>query len=172
MSAARAAWRRWLPYPALSALLAGVWLLLSESLALPTLLAAGVLAVAVPRFVAGFLGRAAAPRRAAVAVQLAGRVLKDLVVSNFVVARLVVDPSARPQPAWVEVPLDVHDPMAIFLLATIITMTPGTVSCVVDEGTRSILVHALDCSDPAAVAADIKQRYEQPLKAIFEGADA
>ena len=66
-----------------------------------------------------------------------------------------------------EVPLDAEHPTAIALLATIITMTPGTVSCVIDERRREILVHALDCSDAAEMAAQIKQRYERPLRGIF-----
>ena len=36
------------------------------------------------------------------------------------------------------------------------------------HGRRAILVHALDCSDPDAMVADIKARYEAPLKEIFE----
>ena len=96
-------------------------------------------------------------------------VLRDILVSNLVVARLVLSPSARPQPAWVPVPLDIRHPGAITLLATIITTTPGTVSCVVDEAAHRILVHALDGSAGAeAIAADIKARYEAPLKEIFE----
>ena len=39
-----------------------------------------------------------------------------------------------------------------------------------EEG--GILVHALDCCDPAALARDIQQRYEAPLRIIFEGASA
>ncbi|HEY9239885.1 MAG TPA: Na+/H+ antiporter subunit E, partial [Burkholderiaceae bacterium] len=74
---------------------------------------------------------------------------------------------AAPRPAWVRVPLVLDDPVAITLLATIITTTPGTVSCVVDEGRREIVVHALDCDDAAAMAAQIKQRYEAPLKEIL-----
>ena len=54
------------------------------------------------------------------------------------------------------------------LLATIITTTPGTVSCVVDDEAHEIWVHALDCGDPQEMAAQIKQRYEQPLLEIFE----
>jgi multicomponent K+:H+ antiporter subunit E len=42
------------------------------------------------------------------------------------------------------------------------------VSCVVDEVRREILVHALDCEDPAAMAAQMKERYERPLMEIFE----
>jgi len=41
------------------------------------------------------------------------------------------------------------------------------VSSIVDEQRRTILVHALDCADPAAMARDIKQRYETPLGEIF-----
>jgi multicomponent K+:H+ antiporter subunit E len=67
------------------------------------------------------------------------------------------------------VDLDIRDPRAVTLLATIITTTPGTVSCVVDEAAQRILVHALDGSaGAAAIAADIKARYEAPLKEIFE----
>jgi multicomponent K+:H+ antiporter subunit E len=58
------------------------------------------------------------------------------------------------------------------LLATIITITPGTVSCVVDEQRGVILIHALDCDDADALVAQVRQRYERPLRRIFEGADA
>jgi multicomponent K+:H+ antiporter subunit E len=67
----------------------------------------------------------------------------------------------------VPVPLALTHPTAITLLAAVITTTPGTVSCVVDEERRQILVHALDCDDPAALAAQIRQRYEAPLMEIF-----
>jgi multicomponent K+:H+ antiporter subunit E len=58
--------------------------------------------------------------------------------------------------------------MAIAMLATIISTAPGTVSCIVDESRARIFVHALDCADPAALVSHIKQRYEHPLKEIFE----
>jgi len=73
-----------------------------------------------------------------------------------------------PQPAWVPVPLDIQHPNGVALFASIITMTPGTVSCIVDEHRREILVHALDCGDPVAAARDMKARYEAPLREIFE----
>jgi len=66
------------------------------------------------------------------------------------------------------VPLALRHPTAVSLFATIITTTPGTVSCDIDTDAGLILVHALDCSDPAAAAAEMKQRYERPLQEIFE----
>jgi multicomponent K+:H+ antiporter subunit E len=159
--------RRWLSHPLLSLLLAVVWLLLQQSLALPQLLTAAVLGLLVPRLIHGFLGPAVRLRRPGLALRFTCIVLWDIVVSNVVVARLVLSPTSRPQPAWVRVPLALRQPGAITLLAAIITTTPGTVSCVVDDDAHEILVHALDCQDPAAMAAQIKARYEQPLLEIF-----
>lgn len=167
-----AAARGWLPHPLLSLLLAVLWLLLQQSLAVPQLITAAVLGWLVPRLVAGFLGPASRLHRPALALRFTGVVLWDIVVSNLTVARLVLDPRSRPQPAWVKVPLDTQHPMAITLLATIITTTPGTVSCVVDEAGGFILVHALDCDDAEAAARAMKSRYEAPLRAILEGVSA
>ena len=101
------------------------------------------------------------------ALRLLFIVLWDIIVSNIVVARIVLSPTSNPQPAWVPIALDIQHPTAITLLATIITTTPGTVSCIVDEKRRMILVHALDCDDAPAMAAQIKERYEKPLGEIL-----
>ena len=115
-----------------------------------------------------FFGPRVHLRRADRALRFAGIVLWDIVVSNLVVARLVLSPAAQPQPAWVRVPLRLEHPAAMTLLAAVITMTPGTVSCVVDEHRREILVHALDCRDTEALAQQIAERYERLLLEIFE----
>ena len=157
----------WFARPVLSLLIAATWLLLQQSLAVPQLITAAVLALLLPRLLHGFLGPATRLRSPGTMLRFAALVLWDIVLSNLTVARLVLDPRADPQPAWVPVPLALTHPTAITLLATVITTTPGTVSCVVDEARREILVHALDCADPAEMAAQIKQRYEQPLKEIL-----
>lgn len=162
----------WLSHPVLSLVLAVVWLLLQQSLAPAHLLTAAVLALVVPRLVHAHLGAASRPRAVLSVLRLAMVVLWDIVVSNVTVAWIVVNPASRPSPAWVRVPLDTRHPTATTLLASIITMTPGTVSCVVDDERWEILVHALDCSDAGAMAQQIKQRYEVPLRTIFEGVTA
>jgi multicomponent K+:H+ antiporter subunit E len=159
--------RGWLPHPVLSVLLALGWLALQQSLAVPQILTALVLGWAIPRLVHGFIGERLHIRSWRSVWRLLFIVLWDIIVSNFTVARIVLSPGSNPQPAWVPITLDVTHPMAITLLATIITTTPGTVSCIVDDQRRLILVHALDCDDPAALARDIKQRYEVPLGKIL-----
>ena len=158
---------RWLPHPVLSLLLAAGWLLLMHSVDPVQIVVAVLLGLVVPALLRHFLPPGTQPMLVP-ALRLAGIVLWDIVVANIAVAKLVLGPMSRPRPAWVHVPLDATHPTAVALLATIITTTPGTVSCVVDEEHDEILVHALDCEDPHAMARDIKQRYETPLRMIFE----
>ena len=153
--------------PVLSVLLALAWLTLQQSLDLGNVLTACVLGWGLPRLLGGFLGPAAQPRSFARALRLGLTVLWDIIVSNITVARLVLNPRSVPHPAWVKVPLTLTQPTAQALLASIITMTPGTVSAIVDEEGACIWVHALDCDDPAAVATDIDRRYQQPLMEIL-----
>ena len=157
----------WFGHPWLSALLGFSWLLLQQTLAPFHLISALLIGLIVPRLLHGFLP-ISSPLRLLPAVRLLGVVLWDIVLSNITVARLVLGPMQRLQPAWVTVPLALSHPTAISLLASIITTTPGTVSCTIDEKKRHILVHALDCSDPAQMVADIQARYEHPLLLIFE----
>ena len=157
----------WFAHPWISALLAASWLLLQHTLAPFHLISALLIGLIVPRLLHSFLP-VSAPLRMLPAGQLLSVVLWDIVLSNIAVARLVLGPMQRLQPAWVTVPLTLSHPTAISLLASIITTTPGTVSCTIDEANCQILVHALDCTDPAQMAADIQARYERPLQLIFE----
>lgn len=157
---------RWLAHPVLSALLALSWLALSRSLEPVHLLSAALIGLIVPRLLHPFLSASPSLNWPA-ALRLTGVVLWDIVVSNITVARLVLGPLDRMQSAWVPVPLATRHPQLNALFATIITTTPGTVSAVVDEERGLILVHALNCDDPAGSAADMKQRYEAALMRVF-----
>lgn len=156
----------WFDHPVLSLLLAASWLALARSLEPVHLLSAALLGLMVPRLLRGVL-HVGGPIRWGAAIRLTLVVLWDIVLSNITVARLVLGPMSRPQPAWLRVPLacDHHRVNALF--ASIITMTPGTVSAVVDEDVRCIWVHALNCNDAAGMVADMKARYEAPLLATF-----
>jgi multicomponent K+:H+ antiporter subunit E len=159
--------RRWFAHPWLSSVIAASWLLLQGSLAPAHLLWAAVLSLVLPWLLDDFMGAAAPMRGARIALRLAAVVLWDIVLANLAVARIVLHPGVTPRPAWLSVPYTITDARGIALLATIITNTPGTVSCVVDEARAEILVHALDAPDPGVVVADILARYDRPLKEIF-----
>lgn len=93
--------------------------------------------------------------------------LYDIVRSNINVARLVLGREADIHPGWVWVPLDLTNIHGITALASLITLTPGTVSAELSDDRRYILIHALHLDDPEALIEEIKTRYEAPLKEIF-----
>jgi len=156
----------WLPHPALSVLLAVSWLALSHSLAPVHLLSAALIGLIVPRLLRPFLS-VSTPFNWVELFKLGSVVLWDIVISNLTVARLVLGPIDRMKPAWIAVPLATDHPRVNAWFATIITTTPGTVSAMVDEERGLILVHALNCDDAEAMAAEMKQRYEAGLMRVF-----
>jgi len=158
---------RWLPNPLVSSILFGAWVVLATRPSVGHALLGAVLAMALPLFTRRFVDQPIRLHRPGAATLLALTVLWDIVVANIDVARLVLGPLGRLRPRFVAVPLDVTHPNAIALLASIITMTPGTVSCDVRVAERRILVHALDAGDPDALIRLIKTRYERPLGEIF-----
>lgn len=158
---------RLLPYPLLSLTLALVWLLLQNSFSVGQIVLGVVFGLVIP-----LLSRQFWPQRSPLwspwlTLRLTGRLLWDILVANVIVARLVLGPRRNLQPAFIEVPAELDDPLALSLLASAISLTPGTVSVDVREHDRVILVHSLHVEDPQALVAQIKARYERPLKEIF-----
>lgn len=153
--------------PPLAASLLLLWLLLAGSLALGHWLLGAVLALLVPRWSERLRERRARPQRPWTMLRLAVVVLHDIVVSNLQVAGLILGPSSRIRPGFVWIPLEVANPYGITALASIITMTPGTLSCDLTEDHRYLLVHCLSLEDPETIVAQIKARYERPLLEIF-----
>jgi len=159
--------KKWLPHPVLSLFLFIVWLLLVAEVSAAHVLLALFLAWAIPFLCRSFLAGMPPLRNPLAALRLLFLVTYDIVLANIAVARLILGPPGRLKPLFVEVPLVLTQPMSISLLASIITMTPGTVSADLSEGNTYLLVHALDCDDPESLVAEIKQRYEKPLLEIF-----
>ena len=156
-----------LPHPLLSLVLLLLWLLLNNSASAGHLVLGSLLAVVIPLFTRRFWPEPARVRRPGLALRLAGRVRWDIVVANLRVARLVLGPHAAIRPRFVRVPLDVQGEVAVTVLASVISLTPGTVSADLDSERRSLLVHALSEEDPVELVRQIKSRYEAPIKEIF-----
>jgi multicomponent K+:H+ antiporter subunit E len=169
--------KRLLPQPLVSLLLLVVWLLLNNTVHPAHLLLGAALAVGIPlfssRLTAGTPRLPPFPqlpqwRKGLLAMRLGGVVFYDIIKSNLDVARLILGRESNIRPAFVWLPLDLNDDHAKAVLAGIITMTPGTLSSDFSEDGRWLLIHALNVPDQDALIADIKSRYEAPLKEIFE----
>lgn len=101
--------------------------------------------------------------RLLITLRLIAVILKDIVVANLQVARLILGRQENLSPGFVTVPLRVRDPRAVSCLAAIVTMTPGTVSAELSDDRTWLYVHALDLRDAEALVTLIRERYEQPL---------
>lgn len=158
-----------LPNPMSSASLVAVWLLLVNTVSLRLVLLGIAFGVLMPLFSHQFLPVGPQIRSWGALVRFTPVFLFDLVVANLTVAWTIVRFGHHPRSAWLEIPLDVTDPFGITALASVISLTPGTVSSRLSADRRTLWVHALETSDPDAEIAAIKLRYEQPMREIFEG---
>lgn len=160
--------RSWLPTPLLSILLLAVWLLLVRSTAFGHLLLGSLLAIGIPLLNRPFWDAQPNVKRPGLLLRYALRVLGDIIRANLQVSWLILNPWRRMRPAFIEYPLMLEERFTITLLANTITLTPGTVSANLRMDGRTLLIHALDAPDDQALIDEIRERYEQPLKEIYE----
>lgn len=161
--------RRPFPHPVLSVFLVLVWALLFDSTSPGIWLTGAVVGIVVPWFTTPFWPDQPRFRRPAVLLRLVPVVLWDIVMANLSVAWIVLSrPSSRLLPAFLTIPLELRDPYGQVLLASIVTLTPGTVSVLLSEDRKTLYVHALDTDDAAETIEHIRQRYEKPLRELLE----
>lgn len=158
---------KWIPHPLLSVSLIVIWQLLANDLAIGSLLLGTVLGVAIPLLINVFWLKPPTFPRPVLMLRFALRVLLDIFTANFEVAKLILGPGRKLQPAFVVYPLELRDDFAISILANTVSLTPGTVSTDISDDRRQLLIHGLNVADDQALIQGIKQRYEQPLLEIF-----
>ncbi|WP_458526716.1 Na+/H+ antiporter subunit E [Onishia taeanensis] len=160
--------RSWLPTPLLSLLLLVVWLLLVTSVSFGHVLLGSVLAIVIPLVNRRFWDVQPNVKKPGLLLRYALRVLGDIIRANLEVSWLILNPRRRMRPTFIEYPLMLEERFTITLLANTITLTPGTVSANLRMDGRTLLIHALDVADEQALIDEIRERYEQPLKEIYE----
>lgn len=147
-----------------------MWLLLNNSLSAGHSVLGALLAVLLGW--ASMSMRPLQPRlhRLHLAVKLIFVVLFDILRSNIAVGRIILGivPREQVQSGFLDIPLELHDPHGLAVLATIVTSTPGTIWATHDEQTSTLTLHVLDLKDEEGWIRTIKDRYEQPLIGIFQ----
>ncbi len=158
---------RLLPQPVLTLAILALWLVLSSSASGGNVLLGLALGLIIPLFTSPFWPGRPRTFRFGAAVRLFFVVITDIIVANIAVARIVLGDVRRIRSEFVDVPLDTADPYVATILGSIITLTPGTLTIDIDMDKRVVHIHGLDVPDRATLIADIKTRYEHPLKEIF-----
>ena len=113
------------------------------------------------------LGCAAFVHRVWETAALAVYVIWEITLSGIRVAYDVVTPRNHMKPGIIAVPLDAKTDMEIFILASLITLTPGSLSLDVSADRQTLYVHEMYVSDPGEVRRKIKKGLERRLLKVM-----
>jgi multisubunit Na+/H+ antiporter MnhE subunit len=105
-------------------------------------------------------------RRTWAAVTYAIFLVWAIVKSSFQVAGIILSPHARLRQGIVAIPVEECSDFELAVLASSITLTPGTLSIDVEQtgnGQRVLYVHNLLVDDPAEMRRQIKADFEQRI---------
>ena len=155
------------PHPWLSLTLFVMWQFLSDGISGGSIVLGLILAWIIPLMTQGFWPDPPTLLKAWKTPAYLLRVLWDIVVASVDVARLILSPR-EPRPMFSCYTLELKDPLAISILASTISLTPGTVSADVSDDNTLLLIHALDAEDEQEVIDTIRNRYEKPLLEMFQ----
>ncbi|MCE7983011.1 MAG: Na+/H+ antiporter subunit E [Caldilinea sp. CFX5] len=101
-----------------------------------------------------------------------GYVLWQIVLSNLILAKVVLQPRPMINPGIVAIPLTASSALEIMTLASVITLTPGTLSVDLgqnERGERLLYVHILATGDPATFQTEVKETFERLLLRFTRG---
>ncbi|NPD16078.1 hypothetical protein HOY34_12795 [Xinfangfangia sp. D13-10-4-6] len=93
--------------------------------------------------------------------------LKELVKSCLMVARDCIARRPRLHPAIVTFPIGPKSDLEIFVLANLITLTPGTLTLDVAKDKSHLLIHSIYAADADAVIADLRSGMEHRVREVF-----
>lgn len=158
----------WLPHPLFSLFLALLWLLMVNEFSMAHALLGLTLGVVIPLVTHAFWAEQARIRRPLPLLRYVLVLLLDILRSNLVVALRILGPARQLEPGFFTYPLALDDDFAITILASTISLTPGTVSIHHDAEANTLLVHALHLENEIETIAEIHRRYERPLQEIFQ----
>ena len=94
---------------------------------------------------------------------------KEVIVSNIRIMIEVLTPTHYMQPGVVAVPLDAKTDLEIFLLANLVTLTPGTLSLEVSDDRKTLYIHAMyvDKDDLKTFRKRVKEDFEKRLLEVL-----
>lgn len=99
-------------------------------------------------------------------IKLAFIFLRELILSNIAVLRIVLQPKMDIEPSIFAFPTDLQHDWEITLLSSLITLTPGTLVVHVSDDQRTLYIHAIDVDDVDDEIDSIKHSFEKAIKEV------
>lgn len=147
------------------------WILMSNSLALQSLLAGLVISLVIALVLSArlrvFSELNLSPKALAYTIVYGFVFLKELILSNLDVALRVISPRLPINPGIVEAKTSLKSPMARMILANSITLTPGTFTVEMKEDT--LFIHCIDIKSENIqdVTQRVVRKFEKYLEVMY-----
>ncbi len=93
--------------------------------------------------------------------------LKELAISSLRVSWDVITPRHINRPGIIGVPLTARTNLEIFLVANLVSLTPGTLSVDLSEDKKTLFVHVMFLEDIDKTRADIKNGLERRILEVM-----
>ncbi|KTD86226.1 Na+/H+ antiporter subunit E [Paenibacillus etheri] len=90
-------------------------------------------------------------------------VLRELVVSSYVVVKAVLRPEPNIRPAILKYTTELKSDWEVATLITILCLTPGSVVLEVSDDNRTLYIHSMDVDDPAQFRTNIRETFEHAI---------
>ncbi|MFA1643774.1 Na+/H+ antiporter subunit E [Chryseomicrobium imtechense] len=149
----------------LNVFIAFVWMFLSNSFSAATFIIGYILGLVMLFMLRRFFSTRFYMERVVAVAKLLLLFLKELIVSNIAVLRVILKPKMDIKPAIFELETKLTEDWEITLLSMLITLTPGTVVINISEDRTKLYVHTLDLEDVDNAVNSIRNTFE---KAIME----
>ena len=89
--------------------------------------------------------------------------LKELIMSNISIVKIVLKPKLDMHPGIFALETDLTKDWQITLLSSLITLTPGTLVITVSEDNKTLFVHAMDMGEIEVEINNIKNTFERAI---------
>ncbi|WP_078597260.1 Na+/H+ antiporter subunit E [Evansella clarkii] len=107
-------------------------------------------------------------RRVIAMFKLIGLFIYKLILSNIDVIKIVLSPKMDITPGIIAVPTKLKTDWEVTLLATLISLTPGTLSMDFSEDGKTIFVHSIHVPDKDEAIKEIHDSFEKAILEVTE----
>ncbi|SDI35073.1 Na+/H+ antiporter subunit E [Natribacillus halophilus] len=125
-----------------------------------------VIGLGVVYFLRGSLNETFYMRRVWAIIKLIVIFIKELVVANLDMIRIVLSPKLNVTPGIIALRTDLKTDWEITILSMCITLTPGTMTMDYSQDGRTLYIHSIHMNSTQEVIDDVRNNFERAIQEV------
>ncbi|MFC5713474.1 Na+/H+ antiporter subunit E [Thalassorhabdus alkalitolerans] len=150
----------------LNVILAIIWVLLQNSFTLIDFFLGYIVGIFILLLLRGVVPFDFYIRRVYAAFKLILLFSKELILANIDMIKIVLSPKMNIEPGIVAVPTELESEWEVTLLASLISLTPGTLSMDFSEDSKILYIHSVHVPDREEAIKQIHDTFERAIKEV------